>query len=178
MNVGDPSQVCSLANIPRNLPASQTGHPNVVVREAFFNFFHKITATTSTFSHSNGYVGQELNKWWLSVKSVMGTAVGSTKAMDADDFLTYMINVTELYSLYYSLLSMKMIVDMDWEGVFGERTPYEFRFIEEYLGLSQFEFDANYSDYIRRIEALPCPPILKQTLADFHSPFTLNDPRS
>jgi hypothetical protein len=171
--IGNITQALSLLKYSRNNPGLLTGTPNIVVRNAALNVFHK-TVESTNFAHGNGILASQLEAWWRQVEKVLGSQIGNSVVLDKGDWLVYMRTMVELHSLSQCLYSMKLIVDMEWEAVFGEPKPFEFTNIIDRLHLTDQEFEAGYGHYLKRISRLPFPPMLLETIADFHSPFTMN----
>jgi len=175
MKSGDPSQSLGISVVPRFISDNHYGTPNIVAREAYFSLFHKLSASGDDFVHSHQYLDDAADEWWSVWKKVLGSTTGSPTAITKTDFLSYMRALVNAHSIRCNILALKMIVEMDWEAVYGEKVPFELRYIRDRLDLDEYSFDKRYGYLFSRLANCPAPPLLLETLADFFSPFTMNE---
>lgn len=148
--------------------------PNVLFVQARFNPFEFFPdgALNDSMSYA-GFANAEANNMFLRINDILFSATGSRQTFSRTEMLAYLNDLIDLLSLYYQLIGMKRLVDIDWENDFGETYPPELLNFKRRFNLNDGAFEATYGTAIVAMSRILAPSILHAQLAHFFSPYNV-----
>jgi len=152
-------------------------NPNLCFIKARFNPWEHFPAgefvTGTVYQQLDTYLYAAVDHMFLQMNDVMFSATGSRTTFTKQEILEYLNDLNDVYAVYYQLIGMQAIANLNWEAHFSENRPPEVAILADTYDLTPARFQATYGPTINALSRILGPKSMHGLTQHFYSPYTM-----